>query len=117
MKSFMLKEIPKDLGCYYTGKCKELSEYEIQDLEERGIEAIFYWYETGSYEGSGQMIYHKDGKYGTHDMGHCSCYGPIEHLNLVLQYDSLDAILGAGTKEYAKDYEPLVALARENGYK
>jgi len=41
------------------------------------VEFVVYWYEAGSYEGSG-TAYLKDteGNWWTKNLGHCSCYGP-----------------------------------------
>ena len=60
----------------------ELDEYDLEGLYKANAQAAFYWYASGSYEGSGQLLVVKDGKWYLHDMGHCSCYGPIDHLNL-----------------------------------
>ncbi len=37
-----------------------------------------YWYESGSYEGSGEFVAlrKEDGKLLIGNLGHCSCYGP-----------------------------------------
>jgi hypothetical protein len=41
---------------------------------------IVYDYENGSYEGSGTAIaFFKDGTLKVGDLGHCSCFGPLEH--------------------------------------
>jgi len=46
---------------------------------------VWYWYQTGSYDGQGGMVLRKDGKWYFHDLGHCSCYGPMEELEGALQ--------------------------------
>lgn len=45
--------------------------------EDVGVEFVVYWYEAGSYEGSG-TAYLKDstGNWWTRSLGHCSCYDP-----------------------------------------
>ena len=118
MEQFMLEKMPKDMGIYcYDGTCESLDSYEIKQLENHGVEVIFYYYEYGSYEGSGHMIALKEGKYAVHDMGHCSCYGPLNHFTYDFHYDSLDAILENATDESNSEYVPLINLAKEKGYK
>lgn len=35
-----------------------------------------YYYECGSYEGSGEAFFGGGGKFWVKSLGHCSCYGP-----------------------------------------
>lgn len=35
-----------------------------------------YWYESGSYDGDGELVAFKNGMIFTKSLGHCSCYGP-----------------------------------------
>lgn len=43
---------------------------------------IVYDYECGAYEGSGTAIaFFKDGTPKVGDLGHCSCFGPLENPN------------------------------------
>lgn len=73
-------------------KFPERGEYEDGTLDELDINKIYailhdfdffvYSYAIGCYCGSGNAIYKKDGLYYEHDMGHCSCYGPLEALCL-----------------------------------
>jgi len=41
-------------------------------------ELVVYWYEAGSYEGSGTAYALAKSKWFEKDLGHCSCYGPWE---------------------------------------
>lgn len=59
----------------------KLDTWDIKRLQQENFDEVWYSYTSGCYEGSGQMIYRKGDLWGHHDMGHCSCYGPIEHLN------------------------------------
>lgn len=95
---------------YY--ELSELSEYDINHLEKAGIEEAWYWYGSGSYEGNGQMLMRKGDKFDIHDMGHCSCYGPVEDIEFTGQYFSLDEIKGKCSEEAYKAIEPLVEMAR-----
>lgn len=71
-------KFPKNIDYAY-GEICELADYEIQHLEELGIEEIWYWYAEAPYEGIGQILMKKGDLYDIHDAGHCSCYGPTEH--------------------------------------
>lgn len=79
-----MKTLLHDLGKYpdgYTyqhGEISALDEWDANRLCESGAEEAWYWYAQGSYEGSGQILLRKGKQYDLHDMGHCSCYGPIE---------------------------------------
>lgn len=58
-----------------------LSEYDSKsiDIPVSTIEWVVYAYEIGSYDGSGTIVIKlKSGKYLTTNLGHCSCYGPVE---------------------------------------
>lgn len=59
----------------------KLDSYDVERLKQESFDEVWYSYLSGSYEGSGQMIYRKGDLWGHHDMGHCSCYGPIDQLN------------------------------------
>jgi hypothetical protein len=88
-----------------------LTTFDIERLESLGVEKAWYWYSQGSYEGSGQLLMLKDGLYYTHDMGHCSCYGPTD--NLELQNGKvLEALEASSSKEYWQSILPLVKKAR-----
>lgn len=50
----------------------------ITDNDKTDIEWIVYHYTSDWYEGSGEAIVKKDNKYYYYDLGHCSCYGPLE---------------------------------------
>lgn len=57
-----------------------LEQSDFDHLKSLGIDEIWYTYEIGGYEGSGQMIMRKGDLYDHHDMGHCSCFGPIDNM-------------------------------------
>ena len=59
-------------------KSDSMSEYDYKDLEALDIDEIWYKYNCGSYEGSGQLIARKGDLFSHHDMGHCSCYGAVD---------------------------------------
>jgi hypothetical protein len=72
-------ERPKELIYDYDDwtEC-ELGEWDINDIKRIGVEEIWYWYQTGSYEGSGQLLMRIGNEYDLIDLGHCSCNGPTE---------------------------------------
>lgn len=57
-------------------KSQPLSIDELKYFESVGLEKIWYWYLITDYEGAGDLIGLKDGKYYHKNIGHCSCYGP-----------------------------------------
>lgn len=92
---------------YYYGELSELSEYELQDLEEKGIDEVWYWYATAPYEGIGQLLLRKGDLYDFHDAGHCSCYGPTEHVEFRgVPFEQL-------TEGFTKDRQAEVAILIE----
>ena len=65
---------------------------EIFGIEGNFVKAI-YNYESGSYEGSGELVVKTiDNKFWTQDLGHCSCYGPLDRWEPIIKYNSLDEI-------------------------
>jgi hypothetical protein len=55
-----------------------------------------YKYETGSYEGSGQLIVKTiDNKFWVQELGHCSCYGPLDRWQPSVKYNSIEEIPGS----------------------
>jgi len=49
----------------------ELS-YGLDRIEELGVEEIWYWYSSGSYEGSGELLARKGNEWAFHGLSHCS---------------------------------------------
>ena len=97
----------------------ELGESHVDQLTEFGAEAAFYWYGTGSYEGSGYLLALRAKKWYVTSLSHCSCYGPEEGISKLIDqigYDSLITIEQSGTKEAQADIIPLIQLARDRGY-
>lgn len=43
-----------------------------------GTTLVVYWYEAGSYEGSGTAFALAGDQWLEKNLGHCSCYGPWE---------------------------------------
>jgi hypothetical protein len=74
---------------------------------------FIYWYEIGSYDGTGMAIaVTNDDVVACYDLGHCSCYGPLDSsnqpvyypLNEFLTFDVYDPTI-KGRKRVADDYD------------
>jgi hypothetical protein len=53
--------------------------YEFETMDTSLYEWMVVWYENGGYDGSGEaMALGKDGHLYYQNLGHCSCYGPME---------------------------------------
>jgi hypothetical protein len=76
----------------------------------KNAEWIVYWYESGSYDGDGiGVAKYKDG-YEILNLGHCSCYGPVEHINGVPDFKTTKELLDA--REFSADNEKDYDYAR-----
>lgn len=97
----------------YSGYDPEtLGAYDIERLENSVSEPTDFWYYygTGCYCGAGYMIGRNSSGWGYHDMGHCSCYGPVEEGGFDFRYASLEALLESCTQELRKHLQPLVEM-------
>jgi hypothetical protein len=112
---YCLNEIVGDYDGY---KVEELGESELSELNNHRAEVAFYWYGSGSYEGSGELIFLREGKWHLCDLGHCSCYGPEERIRDYVGegYSNFDDLLKACTNEYKKQVNPLIDLIKSKGY-
>lgn len=88
------------------GDWEELSK---SDLEYVDADEIWYWYATGNWEGSGQLVARQGDLYFHHDMGHCSCYGPTENLYEGVAPEPLESLKARwdNNSSYWKQVEPL----------
>jgi hypothetical protein len=99
---------PVDTSWY--GTLDKLDEYDNEGLETKGITEAWYWYATGSYEGSGQLIGRDSGGSWVHmDLGHCSCYGPTESRAGISRHDSLEALRTSMSADLAAECGNLFA--------
>lgn len=72
-----------DLPEGYSSYCSDQAlddDYELDRARKDGIDAIVYFYGNGGYEGSGEALLRKDGGWAHEDLGHCSCYGPLDSI-------------------------------------
>ena len=58
----------------------ELSDWDFKEIQAEAYKWIVYEYESGSYDGSGQAVAFKEenGLLYVKNLGHCSCYGPMD---------------------------------------
>ena len=77
---------------YNVGR-NSLDEYDLKYLDKEAYEYLIYNYEVDDYDGSGAAVLKdKNGKFALIDLGHCSCYGPLEERSPKCIY-SLDEII------------------------
>jgi hypothetical protein len=112
MKIFRQEALPEGYCNGHYDSC-EMSEYNFQKLRDMQVEEVRYWYATGSYCGIGEMLIRKNGKWYHHNMSHCSCYGPTEHLEYTIfdastAYDNLCDILTNCSKDEIKNLISLI---------
>lgn len=91
----------------------ELNKYDMKDIEKLNAEWLVYWYEVGSYEGSGFSIWKNGDTYYYHDMGHCSCYGPTSEMDNTGGYKRLGDI--AKFADRYNNGEKIISFIKERG--
>lgn len=105
MKINCLNRLPSNLNYSYVDFCK-FDDYEFDILREAGFEEIWYWYGSGCYEGSGELIARKGNLYDIYDLGHCSCYGPVDDIGN-FNGVSLTELKDKMSKEYYEEVKEL----------
>ena len=89
---------------YNVGK-DPLGEYDLEYLDKDIYEYFIYNYEGYIYSGIGAAVLKdNNGKFMFIELGHCSCYGPIEERNPKCIY-SLDEIIKLLDKRCQDEYE------------
>lgn len=84
-----------------------LDEYDLKYLDKEAYEYLIYSYEVGDYDGSGAAVLKdNDGKFILINLGHCSCFGPLEESNPICIYslDGIIKLLNKRCKEYDGEY-------------
>ena len=95
---------------------KVLNDEDCHDLiESLGIEFVVYYYTSEMYEGYGNALLYKEGKWFTHDMGHCSCFDAFDEFELDNPFDILkEAIDDLHEADYSKSFnEEILQMHRE----
>lgn len=116
MKIFNLGKIPEGYDCY-GDTVTEFGDYDLEDLKKIEADAVFYWYATGCFDGTGQILFRVDKKWYLHDCGHCSCYGPTEHIILTDSFDTLEEVKNRCSDELWTEVKPLVEMAKSKRFK
>ncbi len=75
MKTHNSGKFPEGMD-YSSYEMSDLSEWDFERIEKLGVTEIWYWYATGYYCGTGNLLMRKGNLFDHHGMGHCSCYGP-----------------------------------------
>jgi len=115
MKIYNYGKFPEDIEYTY-GEISELSsDYDLDYLKD--FDEVYYWYAEAGYEGMGNLIGILNGKWYMHNMGHCSCYGPLEELDISDKnaYDSLEELKNSCSKGLIVEVMPLIEMARVKG--
>lgn len=97
---------------YNVGK-DPLNEYDLEYLDKRIYEYFIYNYEVGDYCGNGAAVLKdNNGKFMFIELGHCSCFGPLEECKPKCFY-SLEEIIKLLDKRcqdvYGSEYIKAVA--------
>ena len=106
MKISRLEELPK--GFDYLDS-EPFSQSEFDYIKTFGIDEIWYWYGSGSYEGAGQILMRKGKLYDLHNCGHCSCYGPTQ--DVAFNGKPLDKLVKSLSEDLFKEVEELLKMA------
>jgi hypothetical protein len=98
------------MNIYTVGNSIEFDKYGLEEIPEHDV--FVYYYETAPYEGSGFAAWKNGDKFGYHDLGHCSCYGPLDHIDSRAIYTLDELVMIADGYSYNKGPE-VVALLKE----
>jgi hypothetical protein len=110
----ILHQVPMPENRYSYGEETALEPYEVERIPAAVAEA-WYWYASGSYEGSGAMICRGHaGEWWSWNLGHCSCYGPTEHMGVpVRPFTSFDDLVASFSGDYERlEMAPLIAAIK-----
>jgi len=82
-----------------------LDEDDLEYLDEKVYEYLIYNYRAGFWEGDGvAVLKDNNGKFILMDLGHCSCFGPLEERDPKCIY-SLDEIIKLLDKRCQDKYD------------
>lgn len=84
------------------GTSEDLKDWMFDGMME--VDEFWYWYENYGYEGGGWLVARKGEKWGTANLGHCSCYGPEEAISeMTLDYANFDQLKAMHSEEALKE--------------
>lgn len=101
-------------GGHYCGPTDELSKDELSSVPDF-VQEIWYWYTGGGWEGQGYMLLRSGDEYQIDSLSHCSCYGPMDGIAFLKekQFKPLEYMYSDCTKDYLRDIQPLIDLAKQ----
>lgn len=101
-------------GGYYSGPTDELSKEELSSVPDF-VQEIWYWYTGGGWDGQGYMLLRSGDEYQIASLSHCSCYGPMDDIGSLQesQFKPFDSLFSNCTKDYLRDIQPLLDLAKQ----
>jgi len=105
MELLRLEKLPK--GYEYYDSCDFGA---ARELEEINCDLAAYWYGTGSYEGTGNIIFRVNESWYHSGCSHCSCYGPLDSLSLTNPQSDYRNFLDNCSNEMKVEIEPLMDL-------
>jgi hypothetical protein len=109
-------KMPKKFEIIYDANV--LAFEELERIKKLGTEYVVYWYGTGCFEGAGALLFLIGNSWYYHNLAHCSCSEPTDHLSLKFPIDfpsrgtSLEVPKGRFTAEALEEIQPLLKLAR-----
>jgi hypothetical protein len=90
------------------------------ELEAIKADVIIYDYHTEPYEGHGNMLIFKNGLWFHQNLGHCSCFGPLDDVQQSLKIPlttNISNIRGAITQGLYEELASLIDIAiQESAY-
>lgn len=98
----------------YTPESATLGEWGEKEISELNIRAAWVEYTNYGYDGGGYFIGQKyTGEYFFKDLGHCSCYGPLDGLEAAMRetYDTRALLLGGCTQELRESLSRILKTA------
>lgn len=102
----------------YIALKEKLDGYDDEYLKKIDLIFFVYSYETAPYEGSGFGVGKIGDKYFYHEMGHCSCYGPLDRIEdsskMLLSFEDIKKISEKSYGDYAKDVIQYITEKYEN---
>lgn len=115
-KLFKLPKPPEGVEYACGNECEDFNDCEIESFPD-GCDVAAYWYVSGSYEGSGHIVYRVNGKWNHHNCGHCSCYGPLESIDNEGREETLDELAQNCSDGLLEEgISALITVLKENGY-
>jgi hypothetical protein len=92
---------------YTYGERMDMSEWDIEKLQEKGVLEVWYAYRVDGYEGNGSAIVRTANGWDAFDLSHCSCNDPWYDWNAGNEKATLAEVIASGSAEWQKDFRDL----------